>query len=451
MIYSVGFGVVVLLAIGAGLFYLSRREATETKVIRIAYGEGAQVRRRFLDVMVLYGQRRNLDIRLIPTQSTDHTISMVDRHEADLGLIASVVEDRGARRLLEVLPLYMEPLQLLVRDSLHASVLSDFGQLRGKSIDMDSPSSATRLLASELLRFMGLADQAGRPLYRPIFIPQLKLTSTSEPLDLPDAIFQIAGVPSGTLRHHIVTNNYRLVPLPFGESFNLDKFREETPDVFDHPSLRLNKSFVEEATIPAFVYSVLPPVPPAAIRTISTRLLMIGSDQMGSDVVRNIVDLILSPEVSTFATPALTVDLLKTSFQFERHPGTDAYLRALEPVDVDGAFVAYGRGVEIWGLLITLYIGAAKGLKVWRQRKAKDVRKSVGDFMLEVLAVEADAGASCSDAERVSLDQRLTDIKKSAIELHLSDLLEDADVLPSLLTTVADTRTRIWGRTLITS
>ena len=72
-------------------------------------------------------------------------------------------------------------------------------------------------------------------------------------------------------------------------------------------------------------------------------------------------------------------------------------------------------------------------------------RRSVGHFLSEVLAVEAAAGASCSNDDRVRLDQTLSDIKKTAIELHLDGGLEDSEDLSSLLVTLADARARIWG------
>jgi len=155
--------------------------------------------------------------------------------------------------------------------------------------------------------------------------------------------------------------------------------------------------------------------------------------------------LILSPEISSLAKPALTVDLLNSSYQFESHRGTDDYLSSLKPLNIEGAFEAYARIGEIWGLIIALYIGAAKGLKSWRARRARLPRRSVGDFLREVLAVEAATRASCTSDERVSLDQTLSDIKKTSIELHLDGRLEDSEDLPSLLVTLADARARIWG------
>ena len=222
--YSVGFGVVVLLAVGLGLFYVSSREQT-APLIRIAYGAGAPVRRRFLEQMAIQGKERNLDIRLVETESTDQTLSLIDQKGADLGLIAGVVEDRGSRKAFEITPLYMEPLQLLVKQELYEPVLRDFGQLKGKSIDLDAENSATHLLAAVILRFMGLTDETGRPEYQRVYIPQSAMTDRTHG-PLPDAIFQIGGVPSESIRSLVVHDNYRLVPLPFGESFNLDTFRD---------------------------------------------------------------------------------------------------------------------------------------------------------------------------------------------------------------------------------
>lgn len=129
----------------------------------------------------MHGGKQNLDVRLVPTAGTDETLNLIDRGEADLGLIAGVVEDRGSRRVLELTPLYMEPLHLLVRAPLYESVVQDFGQLKGRTIDLDSQNSATNLLATELLRFIGLHDPAtGQPLYQPVYDSQLRQTDSGD-------------------------------------------------------------------------------------------------------------------------------------------------------------------------------------------------------------------------------------------------------------------------------
>ena len=80
IVYSVGFGVVLMLAIGAVLFYFSEARTPRVRVVSIAYGAGAPVRKRFLEQITLHGKEVNLDVRLIATESMDQTLSLIDRH-----------------------------------------------------------------------------------------------------------------------------------------------------------------------------------------------------------------------------------------------------------------------------------------------------------------------------------------------------------------------------------
>jgi TRAP-type uncharacterized transport system substrate-binding protein len=445
IVYSVGFGVVLMLALGAGLLYYRYSRQTSTRVVRIAYGSGGPVCRHFLEQMALHGRDRGLDIRLVVTEGTAETINLIEKGETDLGLATGAIEDASQGSVLEITPLYMEPLQMLVTEELYDAISRDFSQLRGKSIALDARLSATNLLATELLSFMGLVDPPGTPQFSPVYIQQPDLLAITDPAALPQVIFQIGGLPSQTIRQMIVNHRYRLVALPFGASFNLEKFQAaDRPNLVAGTALRVDRAFVEEFVIPAFSYSVLPPVPPEDTRTVASRLLLLGSRNVDDQTVRKILDLLFSPEISDLVRPALTVDLLDTGFQFQRHPGTVRYVDAMTPIDVEGAFTNYGRLVEVWGLAIALYVAAAKGLKLLRQRQGLS-KRSAGDFLEDVLAVEVEATSTASHDDRVRLDQRLTDIKKTAIEMHLAETLDDAESLPSLLVAVADARTRIWG------
>jgi TRAP-type uncharacterized transport system substrate-binding protein len=444
VIYSVGFGIMLMLAIGVGIFYYQRAQDEKPKVLRIGYGSGGPVRRHFLEQLARHGKARNLDIRLVVTEGTVETIDKIEQGATDLGLITGAIEGPRAERIFEIMPLYMEPLQLLVKAPLYDAVSKDFGQLRGKTIALDGELSATNLVASELMQFIGLIDGAGTRHYSPMYLQQPELVAITDRASLPDAIFQIGGLPSQTIRHFIVKHDYRLVALPFGSSFNLEKFRQDANGDLGQTPLEVDRAFVEEFVIPAYSYSVLPPVPPDDTRTIASRLLMVGGNDLDAYTVRKLIDLVLSPEIADLVRPTLKVGLLDEAFQFTRHPATDEYVASLKPIDVEGAFTNWGRLVEVWGLVIAAYVTVVGGLKRWKQKRMAEF-KSVSDFLLEVIAVESAATASCTAAERTALDQRLTDIKRSAIEMHLDERLEDAESLPSLLVTLADTRTRIWG------
>ena len=96
-------------------------------------------------------------------------------------------------------------------------------------------------------------------------------------------------------------------------------------------------------------------------------------------------------------------------------------------------------------MIITVYLVGSRGLKMWKERRARVPTKSVGDFLGDIMAVEAAVHAACTNDERILLDQKLSDIKKDSIELHLAGRLQDAENFQSLLVTLADARSRIWG------
>ena len=445
LVYSIGFGVVLLVGAGVGLFYLFGEGSPSTRVVTIGYVEGGRVRKNFLEHMALDGQRYGLDVRVSATRSTAQTLDLVDRHELDMGVIAGAVESNVPRAVSEIAPLYMEPLHLLVRAELYDRVAKDYGQLKGTSISMDGRDSATKLLAMELLRFSGIIDPAGTPLYTPVDVTQAQILNETDGRRLPDAVFQLAGMPSPTVRHLVANHNYRLVPLPFGESFNLDRFRDaEGAPSANASHLRLNKMLVQEFVIPGFAYSVSPPVPPADTRTLATRLILIGNDTADDQVVRRMLDLVLSPEISTLARPPLNLDLLSSSFQFQRHPSTDRYVASQKPFDLDGTFLVHQRMMEVCGIIIAAYVLACKGVKAWRERRLAIRKQSSHDFLRQILDIEGAAASCSSHADREALDQRLSDIKKTSIELQLEGRFEDPENFGSLLATLADTRIRIW-------
>lgn len=443
VLYSLGFGLLLFLA-SLALFHYSDFLKPKPDVVRIAYSAGGPVRQHYLEEMAAHGAKWNLDIRLIPTDSTDATLNLIGKESADVALVAGGVEDRAQRRVLEIMPLYMEPLHLMVKAGLYDAVSHDFGQLKGKTVSMDGVNSATNVLATELLRFIGLNDPAtGAPLYRPLHIPQGQLSALNDDA-LPDAIFQIGGVPSETIANLVARHDYRLVALPFGGSFNISKFREsKAPTPAAGARLGLNKTFVEEAVIPAYVYGVLPAVPAADTRTVAARLVLVGGEHLKKEIVQRLLGLVLSPDVSHLVEPQLTVKLLDDEYQFKRHPGTEAYLASLKPLTVDGAMSGYQRMAEIWGIVVAGWLAATNGWKWWKDRQDRRQRHSVREFLARILAIEAGVRAATSNEELRTLDRSLSDIKKEFIELHLEGLLEDSEDMQSLLVALADARAQL--------
>ena len=99
ILYSVGFGLLLLSLLSLVLFYFSDFRKPEPDVVRIAYAAGGPVRKHFLEEMARHGRKWNLDIQPVATDGTNTTLSQIGQGTVDLGLIAGAMEDRGARRI----------------------------------------------------------------------------------------------------------------------------------------------------------------------------------------------------------------------------------------------------------------------------------------------------------------------------------------------------------------
>jgi len=110
--------------------------------------------------------------------------------------------------------------------------------------------------------------------------------------------FQIGGIPSVTLRKVVADHNYRLLPLPFSESFSLDHAGERAVS----GSLQLNRGFRGgDRDSCLHLWSSAARAPPPGTRTIATRLLIVGNQGVDNRTVRKVLELIFSPEISGLA------------------------------------------------------------------------------------------------------------------------------------------------------
>jgi hypothetical protein len=114
--------------------------------------------------------------------------------------------------------LTLTPVHLLVKRESHDAVSRDLRELRGKTINLGSVKRAAMYrLSQEILKFAGLSlDQ-----FRASVLTSEELRAERDRDRLPEAIFIATTPPSELVRHLIISQGFRLVPLPFGDAFRL--------------------------------------------------------------------------------------------------------------------------------------------------------------------------------------------------------------------------------------
>lgn len=136
----------------------------------------------------------------------------------------------------QVAPLHLEPLHLLVKSDVAALIKGNgLVALGGREINTGVSGSGTHVLATMLLRFLGMhSSKLPGPTgvsasqwpnhYIESLLSYEQMLSTSDVTQLPDAIFSVSSLPSAFAKEMIERHNYELVELPFSDAFALDAF-----------------------------------------------------------------------------------------------------------------------------------------------------------------------------------------------------------------------------------
>jgi len=426
--YSFTFGILFLGGIGYFLVthYSGQAVPTHAEKLKIGFTSGGPVRAGFLKAVAEEGKLRGIDYELISTQGTEETVQMIADGRLDFGLIVGGVEasQAGDQPIREAMPIYVEPLHLLVKNEIFKATSESLWNLKGHTVNLGGQLTGTHVVAWELLRFAGLIDAQNHMQFTPSYIHQEELAAATDRRQLPDAIFLLAGIPSVNVQKLVTDFGYRLLDLPFHEALTLDRFKTlASASAVDGTRSRLNKQFLHETSIPAFTYGIQPPVPQARLKTFGARLTFITQQNMDAGAVRHLIEVVLSPNVAQLASPPLQRDLLLTPYEFKPHPGVSQYLNADKHLTLDDIFGFFQNVLQKWGIVIGIYMLLQKLLRQVLRKK-----EGVEKYMREVMEIEKEWSSNeggVSPEQLAGLRTRLQEIRLKMMSAYVNRNLKD--------------------------
>jgi TRAP-type uncharacterized transport system substrate-binding protein len=374
--------------------------------------------------------RYGVDIQIVETVGSEDSLNQVNAGAIDLALSGGGLSSVGRDNVREIMPLYVEPLHLLIRPDLAAIGDPTTGlasELRGQTISFDLVGTGTRTLVSPpsgLLGALGLAQ--GDFTEDPRSLDQL----ADRALDcsgLPAAIFVLGPLPHPGAANLVARCNYHLHALPFADA------------------LHLTRNHIYAATIPAGTYRLDPPEPPRQMDTIGTQLLLVANQNLPDEVVEKLISAVLETSFSHLYEPPLTTEQLSIVPEFPQHPGDVAYLESRKPVTFQGL----SDGLTTASTMLALVTGAIpitmvtlRVLSQWRQREQV---VSVRQLMAEALLIERQArelehapGQPADPGQLHPLRDELLRLRSTALHKSSSKQLQEPELLPSFLSYVAD-------------
>jgi TRAP-type uncharacterized transport system substrate-binding protein len=408
------------LALACFFYFHTARERTYR--LRMTAGNELGMRHQLAQMLQADLAGQGIELELHETPGSEEALDKVERRALDVALVQGGLVVNGRPDVREVLALQTEALHLLVKKELADAVARHIGALEGKKVNLDEVGSGSHSLAIEVLAFGGLhARSPGRPHgYVPVEMSRQQVLAQKDRARLPDAFLLVSLPPSPIARYLVTEQDYRLVPIPFGEAFALDALASPRRGARERPPSLVDKGHTYPTLIPAFACSVEPPVPPEPVPTIGTRLLLVAHRDVPAHAVRRLVEATLRSKVARNARPPIDAKILDKPPEFPWHDGTKQYKTRNEPV-VSGTLIDSARQ----GLAI--FAAAASGLFVlWQWSKQR------GHLLL-------------AEGMHVYL-QQVTDIEKQAQQIDRGQLAEPARLLPLLLEELARLKTEALDR-----
>jgi hypothetical protein len=384
----------------------------------------------------------------VPTEGSSSEVATLLAGKAELALISDVFRIAPDTGIRIVAPLELEALHLLVAPELAEAATDSLFALEGHSVDLGPRDSANAELAGAVLDFAELrrADAAGNRGVRVSNLDVAELESRVAGADrnaLPDAIFQLATVPSLVARDLIRNHDYRLVPLPFAEALRLSA--TIASDGKRHLDPTDPRRLVADVVLPPFLYQTKPAVPAAPLATIGARLHLVAREQVAPETVEVVLRAAFDSNFAHLMHPALERKLLANLPRAELHPGTVDFLERGDPAITNQTFDELSNTLSIGG---ALFGGGAFLMQGWRQRRRAARDAVIADTLLRVVdlerrVVEIELSSAIELDDLIAIQRELLQVKSETLDRFARGEIDGSTTLADLLVPIRALRDHV--------
>jgi TRAP transporter TAXI family solute receptor len=407
-------GAVTLVGVLALAAWWWWNQRPQSWTLRISAGARLSRRQDFAEGLVRETRRSRIRLLNEYTEGSVETLLAIEQRRLDLGFVQGGVDLPEDSTIRQVAVLESELLHLFVKPGTSEA---SFSGLKGRSINVGQPGSGTRLLADEVLAFLGWVPGED---FQPLELSYDELLALPAE-QRPDAVFGVAAANWSVGKRIVREWKYELMPLPFGEA------------------IALGDSALDSGRIPIAAYQVEPPVPFRTLETIGTRLILVAREDVPAEPVAQLVEAIYEGDYARRVDlKQLDVSALTRFRQYPPHAGALQYLRRNDPV-INSEWIESAENLR--SFLVSLAIA---GVLFWRWRQR---RRLIGFEVyldrateIEAAAIEWERSGSTELESLRILRRKLSELKSDALERHAEGTLSGEEHLLAFLAHVSDVR-----------
>lgn len=328
--------VAALLGIGGKFLY---ELLPRTYTLSITGGDILSDRHYIARMLEESGGKFGLTLEIVPTHGSLQAMDMLSEGKLDVAIIQGGL-DPDMDGITHVATLQPQLIHFLVQPSIR-----EVADMRGKIINLGPRSGGTRVVGHQILQFSGLEkgvdyEEANYSSEQLVEMPASQL---------PDVLVTVSMIPSSLADVMVKQRGYVVLEMPFPNS------------------LALRRGWVDNATIPAYAYSVSPAVPPRDIVTIGVHTHVIARAGLPPHAVFALLSTLYSPSVTTDLRMKLRETDATIPSGFPLAEGTEMFLARHEPVLSVGL---YEKAKSAFGLVMSLLSGVMVMLR-WLRGEEK--------------------------------------------------------------------------------
>ena len=300
-----------------------------------------------------------------------------------------------------------EVLHLLVKPE-----IKDIRELKGKVVNMGSKTGGTRVVAQQVMSFLGLNEN----------IDYAETNDSTEevlsmhPRKLPDAMFVVSTPPSYVAETMVRKYGYHLLEIPFPEA------------------LALREGWVSGEKILAYTYNTTPPEPAKDIKSVGVNMHLVANKKVDDKAIAKLLEVLYSPNVESKLRMKLDEKKITIPSGFPISAATETFLKRNESVFSAKTIENIQKGFGATMTLLTLCLMMFK----WFKGGGFDDNPRFKAYVKQVAVIEAEVYAiresGLVEAEHLrELQAKLTKLRIEAMNAYPTAKLTDPTIMDKVI------------------
>ena len=384
--------------------------------LTITGGDILSQRHMIAKVLEQEAAKEGITLIIHPMSGSVKALEEINSGNLDLAFVQGGLNLRLAN-VEHVATVTSEVLHLLVKPG-----IKDIRDLKGKAVNMGSKTGGTRIVAHQVMNFVGLQENID---YAEVS-DSVEDVLAMHPSKLPDAMFVVSSAPAYAAEYMIKNQGYHLLEIPFPEA------------------LSLREGWVSGEKVLAYTYNTNPPEPAKDLKSVGVNMHLVANKNADPKAVAKLLEILYSPKVESKLRTKMDEKRITIPSGFPISAATELFLKRNDSVFSAKTVEMIQKGFGALMSLATIILMMMKffsGAGMDDNGIFKGYVKKIAEIEEEIHGMQQ---SGTLDVVRLGeLSTMLTTMRIEAMQKYPTAKLTDASIMDKVIHSIDGTRQHI--------